>query len=473
MHLSLSAPHRRAFGHGLMIAGVLVALWMYGIVRDPTWQRPGGDSVAYWGINLADPYAGATEGRSARSSTRRPSRRRSRRSTCFHRELFVVLWSVLLAALAWWLARPWPGALLILALPVSEEILIGNIHLLLAAAIVVGFRWPGTWAFVLLTKVTPGIGLLWFPVRRQFRALAIALGTTAAIVAVSFVLAPDLWRWWIGMLRHDGGAGASLLLARLAIAGALTAWGAATGRRWVVPLAAMLALPTIWMQSFSMLPGASLSTGTGMLPCRGSRAPVRGRPQEQPPPRAEQHGRRDDPRDHAQQHPDHILEVDRWAGTVVRPRGRSSAPVRGCRHWSGTSSIRLQDSLPRDEGQLARPHGPSPLVVQLLHRVDHQLDAEPVVDQVVAGAATVSASWWSDSRRAIAAARAGGSCGGTRSPVDAVLDHLGDAAHVGRDDRARERHRLQDREALRLAVGREDGDVEGGGDGGDVVPAAR
>ena len=32
----------------------------------------------------------------------------------------------------------------------------GNIHLLLAAAIVLGFRWPWTWSLVLLTKITPG-----------------------------------------------------------------------------------------------------------------------------------------------------------------------------------------------------------------------------------------------------------------------------------------------------------------------------
>ena len=64
----------------------------------------------------------------------------------------------------------------------------GNIHLLLAAAIVLGFRWPWTWSLVLLTKITPGIGLLWFVVRREWRNLTIALGGTAAIVAVSFVL---------------------------------------------------------------------------------------------------------------------------------------------------------------------------------------------------------------------------------------------------------------------------------------------
>ena len=36
-----------------------------------------------------------------------------------------------------------------------------------------------SWAFVLLTKVTPGIGLLWFAIRRRWRDLAIALGVTA------------------------------------------------------------------------------------------------------------------------------------------------------------------------------------------------------------------------------------------------------------------------------------------------------
>ena len=52
----------------------------------------------------------------------------------------------------------------------TVELAGGNISLLLAVAIVVGFRWPAAWAFVLLTKVTPGIGLLWFVVRREWRS---------------------------------------------------------------------------------------------------------------------------------------------------------------------------------------------------------------------------------------------------------------------------------------------------------------
>ena len=60
------------------------------------------------------------------------------------------------------------------------EIAGGNISLLLALAIVAGFSRPWTWAFVILTKITPGIGLLWFALRREWRSLAIALGATAA-----------------------------------------------------------------------------------------------------------------------------------------------------------------------------------------------------------------------------------------------------------------------------------------------------
>ena len=65
--------------------------------------------------------------------------------------------------------------------PVASEINAGNIQLMLALAIVLGFRWPATWAFVVLTKLTPGIGALWFALRRQWRSFGIAVGATLAI----------------------------------------------------------------------------------------------------------------------------------------------------------------------------------------------------------------------------------------------------------------------------------------------------
>ena len=55
----------------------------------------------------------------------------------------------------------------------------------------------------------------------------------------------------------------------------------------------------------------------------------------------------------------------------------------------------------------------------------------------------------------------------------AVLDHLRDPADVRGDDRPRQGHRLEDREALGLAMRRQDRDVERGGDRRDVVAAAR
>ena len=93
-----------------------------------------------------------------------------------------------------WLGGRGVRVLWLLALPpVALELYHGNVHLWIAAAIVLGFRYPWTWAFVLLTKVTPGLGLVWFAARREWRSLAIALGVTAAIVAVSLVLDRQLW----------------------------------------------------------------------------------------------------------------------------------------------------------------------------------------------------------------------------------------------------------------------------------------
>ncbi len=98
-------------------------------------------------------------------------------------------------------------ALVLLGLfpPAILELINGNIHLLLAAAIALGFRYPWTWSFVLLTKITPGIGLVWFGVRREWRQLGIALGATAAIAAVSFAIAPWMWQEWIDLLVAEAG----------------------------------------------------------------------------------------------------------------------------------------------------------------------------------------------------------------------------------------------------------------------------
>jgi hypothetical protein len=134
----------------------------------------------------------------------------------------------------------------------------GNIELLVGLAILAGFRWPATWSFVLLTKIAPGVGLLWFAVRREWRSLFIALAATAAIVAVSFVLMPDAWFRWPQVLLNNLGKGGTWaavpipFLVRLPFAVLLIVWGALRDQRWVVPIGSMLALPALWYGGLSI-----------------------------------------------------------------------------------------------------------------------------------------------------------------------------------------------------------------------------
>ncbi|HYI22172.1 MAG TPA: glycosyltransferase family 87 protein [Candidatus Limnocylindrales bacterium] len=170
---------------------------------------------------------------------------------------FLATWTAVLMGALLLLAGP---VLFVLVLPLAFfEIWGGNIHLLLALAIVLGFRWPQTWAFVFLTKVTPGIGVLWFAVRKEWRSFAIALGTTALVIGISWALAPGLWADWVSLLIRDSGnsppvgsIGISIWV-RLPIAALVIVFAARTDRRWLVPVGCWLAMPVLWWGSLSML----------------------------------------------------------------------------------------------------------------------------------------------------------------------------------------------------------------------------
>jgi hypothetical protein len=185
--------------------------------------------------------------------------------------LFHAVWLGLLTALLAWMARPWLACLLfatflvpgidLLAVP-RHYLSSGNIFLPMALAVVAGFRWPWTYSFLLLTKVTPGIGLLWFLVRREWRNLFIALAATAAVVAVSFAFSSNLWFDWVNVLKSNAGysePGFALhllpLLPRLVIASLMTVVAARYDARWVVPIAAMIALPYITDTALIMIVG--------------------------------------------------------------------------------------------------------------------------------------------------------------------------------------------------------------------------
>ncbi|HET7520682.1 MAG TPA: glycosyltransferase family 87 protein [Candidatus Limnocylindria bacterium] len=173
-------------------------------------------------------------------------------------EAFHALWTGLsLLALAF-LVTPVGAALALTLLPfVFRDVYIGNIHLMLGAAMAIGMTWPAAWTAVLLTKVTPGIGLLWFAFRREWRALIIAVGVTLAIALVSFAVAPQLWFDWVNRLTGDTGTAGSgymaLLVARLALAAVLVAVAARFDRAWLVAVAATIAVPILWPDSLAML----------------------------------------------------------------------------------------------------------------------------------------------------------------------------------------------------------------------------
>ena len=244
--------------------GLAVAIvgWALIVVFSEPWGRlwgTGQDARCYWQATLADPYL-HSEWNDPIAYVYSPAfLQLVTPLTALPWQAFMAAWTAILLGAAGFLTGPRLLAAGLLFPFTAMEIAGGNISLLLGVAIVLGFRWPATWALVLLTKITPGIGLLWFVVRREWRSLAIALGGTAAIAAVSFVTMPDAWTRWVEVILANAGKGGTWasvpipLWIRLPAAIALVVWGARTDRAWTVPIAAMLALPALWYGGLSMV----------------------------------------------------------------------------------------------------------------------------------------------------------------------------------------------------------------------------
>jgi hypothetical protein len=249
--------HRRALRDGFTVAGLLFAGYLFFVVA-PSTQTVGFDAFAYWHLDIEHPYTQAAGALGAFTYTPVAARLFAP-AALLPWTTFLFLWLAVLVATMVWLG--WRRSLMVLALPfVSVELYHGNIHLLMAAAIALGFRYPAAWAFITLTKVTPGVGLLWFAVRRDWRQLAVALGATAAIAAVSFAIDSRLWFEWLNgaivRVAVEGVGQPTLplpLALRVPAAAVLVTWGALTNRKWTVPAAAALALPVPWFSGLAIL----------------------------------------------------------------------------------------------------------------------------------------------------------------------------------------------------------------------------
>lgn len=255
---------RRLIDRSLRAAFVVV-LVLFTIFRPTT----AGDAHAYWSVNLADPYARPVATPDAFTYPP-PAALFFAALGRLPWEVFQAGWTLLIGAALLWLTGPWALAFLVIPV-VASDLYLGNIHLLLGAAVVLSLRWPALWAVPLLTKPTCGVGLLWFVARGEWRRLAIALVTAAVVSALSFAVAPDLWPKWVDYVLQTGvspNVGTAYwvpipLLVRLPAAALLVIWGARTDRAWTLPTAAMLGLPVLWLVGLAML------TATFALSARG------------------------------------------------------------------------------------------------------------------------------------------------------------------------------------------------------------
>jgi len=243
-----SATVVRATRDALSIAGILL------LIITMRSGGPGFDFYAYWAVDPADPYT-VIEGFGAFHYT--PP------LVWFAAPLRIVSWPLaywiyfgILMAVLFWLARDWSLAWLAFP-PVASELYHGNIHLLIAAALVLSLRYPVAYLFLALSKVSPGVTALWYLGRREWRNFAIAVGGAAIAVAIAFVIAPDLWLAWLKHLSSYTTQAQNLiaipLAVRLPIAALLVLVAARTNRPWILAPAVVLSLPLLWVHGLAVL----------------------------------------------------------------------------------------------------------------------------------------------------------------------------------------------------------------------------
>lgn len=218
----------------------------------------GADARTYWGAPLDNPYPGPQLGLPGAYLYPPPFIQALSPLRLLPFEAFQAVWALIGAAALVFLIGPVGAALAITFLPfVFRDLLVGNIHLMLAAAVVIGLRQPALWAFPILTKITPGVGILWFIARREWRNAMIAVGVATIIAGASFALAPNLWFEWLDRMRGDTGTAGDtyllVLVARVAGAAALVFVAGLIGRAWLIPIAVLISLPILWPDSLALL----------------------------------------------------------------------------------------------------------------------------------------------------------------------------------------------------------------------------
>ncbi|CAN7534490.1 glycosyltransferase 87 family protein [Terrabacter sp. LjRoot27] len=161
--------------------------------------------------------------------------------------VFQVLWAMLGVAALFWLVSPlgWLRGV-VSGLFLLPDILIGNIYLFFAVALVWSVRGRAWWLMLpLLTKIGPAVVGLWFPVRRDWRPVVWAVASTVVVCGLSYAVSPDAWARWVSFVLESAGDRGLGPTVRLGCAALLTVWAALGGRAWLLAPAMVLGCPVI------------------------------------------------------------------------------------------------------------------------------------------------------------------------------------------------------------------------------------
>jgi hypothetical protein len=243
-----------------LLAGAAVAAEVAFIAT----QGIGGDAHAYWAADLAHPYRHSTANTLDAYLYSPAFLQAIAPLRLLPFAWFFAIVVIAEAATAIWLAGPVVVAIALLPTPwspVFTDVWFGNISVLIAGVVALGLRRPAAWSFVLLTKVTPGVGILWFAGRRDWRALLLVAIATLAIVVVSIGLGGiQPWSDWLANLNANAALPAPdraihlpplgirlVLAAAIALVAGWQKWPAA------VPVVVILSVPVFWFGSLSLL----------------------------------------------------------------------------------------------------------------------------------------------------------------------------------------------------------------------------
>jgi hypothetical protein len=76
-------------------------------------------------------------------------------------------------------------------------------------------------------------------------------------MAIGFAFAPRQWLDWFSLLAGANSMPVATILPplwlRLPIAAAIAWYAGRTGRAWLIPVACLVAMPTVWIQSTALL----------------------------------------------------------------------------------------------------------------------------------------------------------------------------------------------------------------------------